>query len=146
MIIVDASVAAKWLFPENGSEEALALQEGADQLFAPTLIRLEVAGAITRRVRVEKAKDKLTPEDALHRCARWFRLLDQAVLALIPEAELIDQAIKLSVHIKHHVDDCLYLAAAKKLGARLVTADRRFFDSASKEYKHMEMLAGCENN
>jgi predicted nucleic acid-binding protein len=146
MIVVDASVVAKWLLPENGSETAIALEEGPDELFAPSLIHLEVAGAITRRVRAEKAKDRLRPDDALNRCGRWFRLLDQAALALIPEAELIDHAVKLSVEIKHTLPDCMYLAAASKLGARLVTADRRFFENASPGYKHMEMLPGCENN
>ena len=46
MIVIDANVAAKWLLPEPGSEAAVALQEGPQQLFAPDLIRLEVAAAI----------------------------------------------------------------------------------------------------
>jgi predicted nucleic acid-binding protein len=146
MIVLDANVAAKWLLPEKGTEAALALQEGPDQLFAPALIRLEVAGSITRRLRTEKAKDRLTPEDALGRCERWFRILDEATLSLIPESELLEQAVKLSIEIKHSLHDCMYLAAAKGLGARLITADRRFYDIASPAYGHVEMLAGCENN
>ena len=51
MIVIDASVAAKWYLPEKGSDAAVELQEGPDQLFAPDLIRMEVAGSITRRVR-----------------------------------------------------------------------------------------------
>ncbi len=146
MIVLDANVAAKWLLPEKGTEAALALQEGPDQLFAPTLIRLEVAGSITRRLRAEKVKDRLTHEDALDRCGRWFRILDQATLSLIPESELLEQAVKLSVEIKHTPHDCMYLAAAKGLGARLITADRRFYDIASPTYGIMAMLDGCENN
>jgi predicted nucleic acid-binding protein len=48
MIVVDASVAAKWFLPEKGSSAALALQEGPSQLAAPDLIRMEVAAAITK--------------------------------------------------------------------------------------------------
>jgi predicted nucleic acid-binding protein len=146
MIVLDANVAAKWLLPEKGSEAALALQEGPDQLFAPALIRLEVAGSITRRLRAEKVKDRLTPEDALDRCGKWFRILDQATLSLIPESELLEQAVKLSVEIKHTLHDCMYLAAAKGLGARFITADRRFYEIASPTYGKIEMLPSCESN
>ena len=51
MIVIDASVAAKWFLPEIGSDEAVKLQEGTAELIGPELIRMEVAGAITRRVR-----------------------------------------------------------------------------------------------
>jgi predicted nucleic acid-binding protein len=146
MIVIDASVAAKWLLPEVGSAGAVELQEGPDQLIAPALIRLEVAGSITRRMRAEKKEERLTPEAALSRCAKWFGLLDQAIVSLIPESELLQKAVQLSVEIKHTVHDCMYLAAAKEFGARLVTADRPFRDQASRFYKHIEILPGCEGN
>jgi predicted nucleic acid-binding protein len=38
MIVVDASVAAKWFLPETGSEEATQLLSGANKLIAPDLI------------------------------------------------------------------------------------------------------------
>src|SRR5580704_2975405 len=119
MIVVDASVAAKWFLPEIGSAAAVELQEGPDQLIAPDLIRMEVAGSITRRVRAEKNEERLAPEAALGRCAKWFRLLDQAAIALIPEADLLQEAVNLSVEIKHTLADCMYLAAARGLNARL---------------------------
>ena len=147
MIVIDANVAAKWLLPEAGSEAAVALQEGPEQLVAPDLIRLEVAGAITRRVRSEKESERLSPEDALARCAKWFRLLDQAtVISLISEGELIERAIKLSVDIKHNLHDCLYLAAAKGLDAPLITADKPFQERAVRFYKRISLLRGCEAN
>src|SRR5262245_24965170 len=126
MIVIDASVAAKWFLPEPGSQEAVALQEGPDELFGPELIRLEVAAAITRRVR---AKGKPLPAtEAARRCAEWLRLLNQAVIGLLPESELLDEAIELSVKIPHTLQDCLYLAAALRFDAPLITADRPFHD------------------
>jgi predicted nucleic acid-binding protein len=98
----------------------LELQEGPDQLFAPDLIRLEVAGSITRRVWAEKEKERLSPADAKARCDKWFQLLERATISLIPESELLHEAVKLSVGIKHSLYDCLYLAAAQHLGAELM--------------------------
>jgi predicted nucleic acid-binding protein len=50
------------------------------------------------------------------------------------------------VEIKHTLHDCMYLAAARKLGARLITADMRFLKNASPSYKHIAMLVGFEND
>jgi predicted nucleic acid-binding protein len=146
MIVVDASVAAKWYLPEAGSPAAMELQEGPDQLFAPDLIRMEVAASITRRVRADRKEERLSPEEALSRCGKWFVLLDQGTLSLIPERELLQQAVKLSVEIKHTLQDCMYLAAAQVLNASLVTADRPFRERASRFYKGVSLLPGCEKN
>src|ERR1700680_4751844 len=135
MIVVDASVAAKWYLPEAGRTEALELQEGPDQVVARDVILMEVAGSITRRVRAEKKEERLAPDVALSRCVKWFRLLDQAVISFIPEVELLQQAVELSVEIKHTLQDCMSLAAARGLNARLVTADRPFHERAVHSYK-----------
>ena len=140
MIVVDANVAAKWLLPEEGSDEAIALQEGPHQLVAPDLIRLEVVAAITRRVRAEKTP--LPPKEAVRRYQKWMRLLDQATISLIPESELLAQAVDLAVLIKHPLQDCLYLAAAMQLEAELITADHTFLKRASRHYRHVSLLPG----
>lgn len=144
MIVLDASVAAKWLLPEPGSQEAVALQEGPEELFGPDLIRMEVAAAITRRVRDKK--NPLPATEAVRRCANWFRLLDQATIDLLPESELLEEAIQLSVKLPHTLQDCLYLAAAMRLDAALITADRPFHDRVKPFYKKVFMLPGCEKN
>ena len=110
MIVIDASVAAKWFLPEVGSDEAVKLQEGPSELIGPELIRMEVAGAITRRVR-DKGRP-LPPAEALRHYAVWFRLLEQATIGLIPESEILNDAIKLSVEVRHPLHDCIYLAAS----------------------------------
>jgi len=146
MIVIDASVAAKWYLPEVGSTAAVELQEGPDQLIAPELIRMEVAGSITRRVRSDKKEERLAPDVAVSRCVKWFRLLDQAAISLIPDAELLQEAVNLSVEIKHTLQDCMYLAAARGLNARLVTADRPFHERAVRFYTHISLLPGYEAN
>jgi len=49
MIVVDASVAVKWFFPEAGTAEAQQVLASGDRLAAPALIRVEVAAAIARK-------------------------------------------------------------------------------------------------
>jgi predicted nucleic acid-binding protein len=91
-------------------------------------------------------EERISPELALSRCDKWFALLDQAALSLIPERDLLPHAVKLSVEIKHTLHDCMYLAAAQALNARLVTADRPFQQRAVRFYTQISLLPGCENN
>jgi predicted nucleic acid-binding protein len=103
MIVVDANVAAKWFLPENGSAEAEQLLSQARKILAPMLIRTEVAGAITRKAR----NGNVVAEDAIRLCGVWVRQLEQNVVTLIPDAEVFDSAVRLSVEIKHPLQDCL---------------------------------------
>jgi predicted nucleic acid-binding protein len=142
VILVDASVAAKWMLPEPGMEAALELVTGPDLLFAPVLIRLEVLAAITRATRTGEA----SAEESRSRCQKWLGYLDDQTVTLIPEGALLEDAIELALAIRHPLQDCLYLAGAKQLAARLVTADPKLFERAKDHYKNVEMLAGCEVN
>jgi len=59
---------------------------------------------------------------------------------------VLDEAVELAMSLKHTLQDCLYLAAAQQLKARLVTADRPFFERAKVAFQQIEMLPGCEAN
>lgn len=138
MMVLDASVAAKWFLPEDGTEEALELLESGPELLAPHLIRLEVAAAITRRVRM----GELAAADARRRCERWFRHLEQGVLTLLPEEDLLSEALDLALGLKHTLQDCLYLAAARRNNVPLLTADRTFRERAAAAYPLVQLLPG----
>jgi predicted nucleic acid-binding protein len=142
MIVVDASVAAKWLLPEPGQAEADALLRDSSALLAPALIRQEVASAVTRRVRL----GTMPPEEARERYRTWSGLLRDGALVLMPDEELLDQAVELSVHLKHSLPDCLYLAAAQRRRVPLITADRTFHDRAVASYPDIRLLPGCDRN
>ncbi len=109
MIVVDANVAAKWYLPEISTEAALELMDSPGRLFAPDLIRLEVLAAVTRCVRTGEAGQ----EETQARCRNWLRHLGIGAITLVPEADLLDEALNLSLEIKHNLQDCLYLAAAQ---------------------------------
>jgi predicted nucleic acid-binding protein len=142
MIVVDASVAAKWLLPEPGQAEAEALLRDASALLAPAIIRVEVASAVTRRARLGSM-----PTDEVHRhYSNWSGLLRDGAVVLLPDEELLDQAVEWSIRIKHSLPDCLYLAAAQRHRVPLITADRKFHERAIASYPEIRMLPGCEQN
>lgn len=138
MIVVDASIAAKWYLNEPGSEEAAALLTSPRPLVAPALIRIEVAGAVLRCCR----EGLISRERAVEVCEQWEADLALGAVRLIPDEDLLPKARTLALDIRHAIQDCLYLAAAlSNPGARVVTADRPFHRRAAPAYSIVDLLA-----
>ncbi len=116
-LVVDASVAAKVYFPEEGSELARRILSSATILLAPDLLFIEIVSVAAKRVR-----RGLSPvSDALNAVAGVRNLIDRAV----PLAELIDRAFELAREHGFSAYDAAYLGLAEASGARLFTADMR---------------------
>ena len=120
-VVVDASVALKWVFDEPESEAAVALR--AEDLVAPALWLAEAANALWRRSCV----GDITPDEA---SSLLFELHNAPVASLAMEPHL-DRALKLATEIGHPVYDCIYLALAVHHDTHVVTADRRFAAAAT---------------
>jgi predicted nucleic acid-binding protein len=116
-LIIDASVAVKWLVVEEDSASAIALI-GRPDLRAPTLIQAEVANAIWRKRRRGELHDD--PELS----TLPGRLSD--IIALEDETSVISRALELALATHHPVYDFVYLALAEALDDVVLTADRRF--------------------
>jgi predicted nucleic acid-binding protein len=115
-IVVDASVALKWVIDEAGHEAADALLD--EELVAPSLWLVEAANALWRRAR----RGELTHDEAKERLAE----LGNAPVATSAIEDDVFAAAELANALGHPVYDCLYLAAAIREGAYAVTADSRF--------------------
>jgi predicted nucleic acid-binding protein len=120
-IVIDASVALKWVLDEAGTEAALALL--ADELIAPELWITEAANALWRHVRLGEASDA----EALARIDE----LANAPVASVSTAQYIRRALQMALEIRHPVYDCLYLALAENQNTYVVTDDRRLFIAAA---------------
>ena len=120
--VVDASVAIKWLFTEDGTAEARQLLAHRIALHAPDFISTEAANVIWKKARRREIADA---QPYLQELARLGDLV-----ALAPAAELVIHAAAIALRIDHPVYDCLYLACAEVEEAPLVTADRRLRDAA----------------
>lgn len=136
MIVIDASVAVKWLVPEAGEAEAKRWLNGNERLVAPSIVRIEVANAVVRKYR----NDGLPEAAAKTACELWDALLENHVLQLVPIEELYQSALALAFEARHTVPDCLYLALAKRDGFTLVTADRPMYDRGLAVHDQLQWL------
>lgn len=136
LAVVDASVAAKWILAEADSATAKVYLGGSFQLWAPSLIRIEVGGAAIRSFRRGTLTEPLTRLTL----ERWHLLLAQQAVHLMPAEDLWDTAVDLSLKCKQALPDCFYIAGAAKLGARLITADRTMYERALVVHDRVELL------
>ena len=119
--VIDASVAAKWYFPEAGSEEATRVlaeaSAGRRRLLAPDLVIAEFTNVLWKKVGLEECR--------ADEAQTILELFETDRPRLIESAALAPRALELALQLGHPVYDCLYLAAAIEYEARLVTADAR---------------------
>jgi predicted nucleic acid-binding protein len=121
-LVIDASVAVKWVLDEPRSEAALALK--SEQLTAPVLWLAETANALWRHVRL----GELTVDEVLIRMSE----LQSGPVALFPIEPHVATALGLASRSNHPVYDCFYLALAIHQGTQVVTDDRRFAAAAAR--------------
>src|SRR6266542_1625971 len=136
MIVVDASVAVKWLLPEAGDKEAQRILDADEELVGPTLIQVEVAAALVRKARLKE----LDVQDAENAADLWWRSIADGVIRVVPEQADLPRAFKLALTLKHPLQDCIYLALAERIGARFITADAKFAGKARKLFPRLELL------
>jgi predicted nucleic acid-binding protein len=116
MIVVDSSVAAKWLVPEDGSDLAEQLLKGSNQVIAPELLLVELGNFLWKAVRL----GKIALEAALTSLPRV-----EAAVSLVSSTRFCPRALQLAHELAHPIYDCLYLAVAEEARCKLVTADMR---------------------
>jgi predicted nucleic acid-binding protein len=120
-LIVDASIAVKWLLDEEGSEQARKAVQGHD-LAAPAFLRLEVFHVVWRRTR---RGDATTAQ--LH---GTLPTLNKIIGSFERDEPLIARAADIAVAHTLAIYDCLYLALALQHQAALITADLKQFGAA----------------
>ena len=114
-LVVDASVAIKWVVEEPGTTEALALRRY--RLSAPDLLVPECANILWKKVR----RRELNDAEALLAA----RLLERADVDLVAMRRMLELATKLAIVLNHPAYDCIYLSLAQATRRSFVTADER---------------------
>ena len=115
-VVVDASVALKWVLDEPGQAAADALID--QELLAPSLWLVEAANALWRR----SQRGEISGLEAEERLAELFN----APVTAVAIEEDLPAALRLAQALGHPVYDCLYLALALRENTHVVTADARF--------------------
>jgi len=113
-LVIDASIAVKWVVEEEGTPQALALR-GRAKLIAPELLVAECANILWKKA----SRRELTKNEAIFAA----RLLQAADIELMPTRSLLETATRLALDLGHPAYDCLYIALAVANGYQLVTAD-----------------------
>ncbi|HEX4077940.1 MAG TPA: type II toxin-antitoxin system VapC family toxin [Rhizomicrobium sp.] len=125
-LVVDASIAVKWVVEEEGTAEAIALCHKA-KLIAPDILVAECANILWKKVQ----RTELTGEEA----QLAARLLQGADIELLPMRPLFDVTTSLATALDHPAYDCVYLALAVERNCRLVTADERLLRKLAQSRK-----------
>lgn len=123
-VVIDASVAIKWMIPEKPDEPDLdrateilvGIADGVFEVFAPPHWAAEVL-AVVARIDPDHVDDALL-------------LLDGIDASLVIGTSALRRACRLAIDLRQHLFDTLYHAVALEVGATLVTADERYFAKA----------------
>ena len=136
-VVVDASLAVKWLVEEDDSDKAHAALESwvAQDItrIAPHLLPFEVTNALHRRV----VRGELNVADSIRMMARLLA----SRLELHEPPGLHIRALQLASQLNQNAAyDAHYLALAESFGCELWTADERFYRAASSSVDNVRWL------
>jgi predicted nucleic acid-binding protein len=115
-LIIDASVAIKWVVQEDDTDAALGLRSQF-RFAAPELIVAECSNIIWKKVQ----HGGMGRNEAI----MASRLLQRSDIEILPMRSLLEETTALAIDLGHPAYDCVYLALARQRQARFVTADRR---------------------
>jgi predicted nucleic acid-binding protein len=122
--VIDASVAAKWIFP--GTEEPLAQQaddllvnykRGELEIVVPDLFWSEIANFLWKGVRRRRISAG-TAEDSLLEITTHG-------LSTIPSQRILPRALSITMDFDRTIYDSIYVALAVDQKASLITADEK---------------------
>jgi predicted nucleic acid-binding protein len=119
-VVVDASVAVKWVVDEPDSEAAAALLERPIRWIAPRLMLIEAAAALRRKV----VQREIRVTSAAASLGTLLDAVLEGAIRLADDEQLVDTALLLALELNHKLPDCVYLALAEREGCSLCTADR----------------------
>ena len=136
-VVVDASLAFKWLVREEHSDKALAILRSWDSQdlrpAAPQLMTFEVANALHRRV----VRGELSIEAA----ADLMGSLLSSQLEPHQPPNLHGRALEIASRLRQGaIYDAYYLALADTLNCELWTADQRFYRAARQNAENVRWI------
>jgi len=140
VVVVDASVALKWVIEEPDSDKAIALlnewDESSTTMLAPSLLAYEVTNILYQNVRkdeISRTKAATALKDILS-AGIEFDLSEDAELSLQALQFAFDFSLKAAY-------DPQYLALAEREDCELWTADTKLWRAVQKTFPRVRLLA-----
>jgi len=116
-LVVDASVACKWIVAEIDTGAAEALVASGQMLLATDLIAPVICNVAWLKLR----RGEITAEQAAALVDGLPDLLDE----LVPSVQWARRALEIAMTVSHSAFDCFYIALAEMRDTRVVIDDRR---------------------
>ena len=135
--VLDASVALKWVLPEDDSDKAIRVRDefarGLRELIAPDVFPVEVAHTLAKTER----RRLILPGEGAKKLADVSSFMPDlhSYLPLLPRAFDIASAARIGVY------DCLYVALAEREGCQLLTSDQRLLNALGAKMSFLIDLA-----
>ncbi|MBS0296086.1 MAG: type II toxin-antitoxin system VapC family toxin [Proteobacteria bacterium] len=128
LIVVDASVAAAWLLPNQATDmaDALFAEWEAHSGIAPGIFAIETRALLLKAERRLWIREKQLT-DARARLQRF-----NITLWPTPEADALEDLVELARSAEVSLYDALYLGLALETGAELATRDGRLIGAATR--------------
>ncbi len=121
VFVLDASIVIKWFSEEEYTDKALELRDdfskGDIELVVPDLMLYEVSNAL----RYNPDFNETDVSEAVG------TLYDIGISIIVPNREVINSALNLAYEHKITVYDAYYVALAKEINFKLITADRKLY-------------------
>lgn len=138
MVVIDASVAFKWLVYEEAVLTEIAqtllsqFLQGKERLIAPDILLYELANILASKAALSSTKVRKS----------WDQFTIYKLPVVAPTEDFIKKSINFSKKYNVSVYDASYAVLAKEKGCKLITADKKFAEKINlpfikliKEYK-----------
>ena len=128
-LVLDSNILVKLVTAEPGSKEARtfvksSLREGYS-LYSVDIAFAESLNAIWKHARVHKDLRTANAKSAVHDLATIYNKLN-----ILTTSELYKEALDIALRQNITIYDSLYIAASKKIGATLYTADQKLHNAS----------------
>lgn len=135
-IIIDSSVAAKWILPEPDSSEAqrvlVEVTAAGSRLIVLDLVYPEVANAIWK----QRHRGLATHDEA----RQFLQELTTIPVHAEPAAPLLTPALEIAMTYDRSLYDALFVALVQALGLSGVTADEPLYNSIHSDFPTVILL------
>jgi len=135
-VVVDASVAAKWILEEIDSDRAelilAAVEEKRLAILAPEILAAEIASILWKAV----WRDGMSVNDARERYSEFADVCPP----LVRDSKLAAEALQLALRFHRSVCDCLYIALAEQTPCEFVTADEKLYNAVGTKLPSIRLL------
>lgn len=121
--IIDSSIAAKWLFLEEGSSKAENILEELSFFFVPDLFLIELDAIISKKVR----QKEISADEAFQKNEERKKL----PYKVLSYSDISKLALEISVSLPVTLYDATYIATAIEKHGVVYTADQKLSNGVS---------------